>query len=140
MTVKEGRILKMAGSIDQYIAAQAPAIRPALRKIRQVIRKTVPDAVEGISYQMPVFKYHGVLMYVAVFTNHYSVFFRPAHLDMFRHELGEFKTTKSAINIPLAREVPVGLVTRIAKYAAQQNRLSAMSGPKRHKSGTRRKR
>jgi uncharacterized protein YdhG (YjbR/CyaY superfamily) len=137
--VKKARRPGNFETINDYIAAQAPAIRPALKKIQQIIRKTVPGAVEGISYQMPVFKFHGVLMYFAVFTNHYSVFFRPVHLDKFRGDLGEFRTTKSAINIPLTRNVPAGIITRIAKHAARQNLLKAQGTVRRTEAGIRRK-
>jgi len=107
--------------IDGYIAAQSAAIRPTLEKLRRTIKDTVPAAQELISYRMPAFKYYGIVMYFAAFKKHYSIFIRPVYLQAFKNELKQYKTTKSAVNIPLEKAVPVRLVTKIARYAAHQN-------------------
>lgn len=112
-------------NIDNYIAAQPVTIRPTLQKLRQVIRQTIPSAEEVISYQMPAFRLHGVVIYFAAFKNHYSIFLRPKHLDPFRKELIAYKTSKSAVNIPLNKPVPVKLVTMLTKHAAKENRIAA---------------
>jgi uncharacterized protein YdhG (YjbR/CyaY superfamily) len=111
--------------IDTYIAAQPGAIRPTLQKLRQVIRKTIPSAEEVISYRMPAFRLHGVVIYFAAFKHHYSIFLRPKYLDPFRKELATYKTSKSAVNIPLNKPVPVKLVTRLTKHAAKENKIAA---------------
>jgi len=62
-------------SVDDYIAAQPEPMRPKLEKVRDTIRKAVPDAVEGIGYAMPGYKLHGKpLLYFAGFAQHYSLF------------------------------------------------------------------
>ncbi|HEX3582007.1 MAG TPA: hypothetical protein VH087_09620 [Thermoanaerobaculia bacterium] len=38
-----------ATTIDEYIAASSDRARPILRKIRSIVRKAAPDAVETIS-------------------------------------------------------------------------------------------
>ncbi|HQQ95087.1 MAG TPA: DUF1801 domain-containing protein [Bacteroidia bacterium] len=108
-------------NVDQYISIQAENIRPTLETLRQCIRKAAPGAEEVISYQMPAYKQKGILIYFASFKNHYSFFVRPAHLNAFRKELTSYKTSKSAVNIPLDKKVPLSLVTRIVKYAVEQN-------------------
>lgn len=112
-------------TIDQYIAAQVPEMQPKLQEIRQIIKKTVPEAQEVISYQMPAFKYEGMLMYFAAFKNHYSLFISPVVLQHFKADLAAYKTAKAAIQIPLKETVPVSLIEQLARYIAEQNRQKA---------------
>ena len=112
-------------NIDDYIVQQPIEVQPKLEKLRQTIKRAVPDAEEVISYQMPAFKYFGILIFFAVFKKHYSVFIRPRFMEVFKSELIGYKTSKSAINIPLDKPVPVQLITKIVKYIAKFNRDKA---------------
>ncbi len=113
--------MKKYTSVDLYIGDQSPAIRSTLKKMRQVIKKAAPKAEEAISYGMPGYKYYGMLAFFGLFKNHYSFFCPPRVLDVFRKELKGYKTTKSAINIPLDKPVPVQLITRIVKVGVKLN-------------------
>src|SRR5881392_1627859 len=62
-------------SVDEYIAAQREEMRPKLQQVRAVIRRAVPEALEGIAYGMPGYKLHGrPMLYFAGFKEHYSLF------------------------------------------------------------------
>jgi uncharacterized protein YdhG (YjbR/CyaY superfamily) len=56
--------------IDSYLALQNEDVRVKLEKLRRTIKKAAPEAVEVISYLMPAFKYHGMLVFFAAFKNH----------------------------------------------------------------------
>jgi uncharacterized protein YdhG (YjbR/CyaY superfamily) len=43
-------------TIDEYIQIYPEEAKKILKKIRQTIRETAPDALEAISYQMPTYK------------------------------------------------------------------------------------
>jgi hypothetical protein len=58
-------------SMDEYILSTPPMVRPILKEIRRVIRHTVSDAKESISYQMPAFKLDRTFIYFAVFNKHF---------------------------------------------------------------------
>jgi uncharacterized protein YdhG (YjbR/CyaY superfamily) len=109
--------------IDNYIGRQPENIRLILAELRQTIKKAVPEAEELISYKMPAFRLHGMLVWYAPFKNHYSIFIRPHILKNFKEDLNAFETSKSnsAIKIPLDKPVPVDLLTRILKLAAKVN-------------------
>lgn len=67
----------MAGSaaFDAYIAKQPDPQRAALEQMRDRIRALVPDAVESISYGMPVFKLDGRdLVWIAGWKAHCSIY------------------------------------------------------------------
>jgi uncharacterized protein YdhG (YjbR/CyaY superfamily) len=108
-------------SVEDYIETVPRKVGLKLEKIRETIHKAVPDAEEFISYQMPAFKFHGMVVWFAAFKNHYSVFVRPRVMENFIKELKEYETTKSAIRIPIEKPVPVQLITKIVKLAAKQN-------------------
>ncbi len=52
-------------NIDQYIANFPAETQKLLQQIREAIRKAIPTSREVISYGMPAFKQHKVLVYFA---------------------------------------------------------------------------
>jgi uncharacterized protein YdhG (YjbR/CyaY superfamily) len=107
-------------SIDEYIAAQPEAVRPKLEQVRAAIRRAVPEAVEGIGYRMPGYKLHGKpMLYFAAFKEHYSLFAASGtFLAALEDELRGYELRKGTVHFPLAKPVPVKLISRIAKLRA----------------------
>jgi uncharacterized protein YdhG (YjbR/CyaY superfamily) len=112
-----------AKDIDEYIELQSEIARSILSEIRQTIKKAVPEAEELISYQMPAFRYHGMLVWFAAFNHHYSIFIPRHILNLFEEELKPFELSKSksAIKISLDKPVPVQLLSKIIKSGAKAN-------------------
>lgn len=112
-----------AKDIDAYIDLQSDIARSILSEIRHTIKKAVPEAEELISYQMPAFRYHGMLVWFAVFNHHYSIFIPRHILNLFEEELKPFELSKSksAIKIPFNEPVPVRLLSKIIKSGAKVN-------------------
>lgn len=106
---------------EEYIRSQPGHHRKNLEIIRQTIKSAAPDAAETISYQMPAFKFHGMLCFFAVFKDHYSLFVAPSIHPAFADELKSFKTTKSAIHFPFDQPIPVRLIEEIIRFAAISN-------------------
>jgi uncharacterized protein YdhG (YjbR/CyaY superfamily) len=62
-------------TVEEYLANVGTAQRAEYERIRGIVRATVPDVEEGISYHMPVFKYRDkAVLWVGVFKNHMSLF------------------------------------------------------------------
>ncbi len=114
-------------TVDEYIALQAEQTQLILIHIRHVIKQTIPDAEEVISYQMPAYKYFGIVVYFAAFKNHYSLFFRPHVLVAFKSKIKGFDQTKSAIKFPFSTPLPETLVKEMVTYAAHENKEEAMA-------------
>ncbi len=108
-------------NIDEYIASQPDHIRGTLEHLRQVIKSAAPDALEVISYQMPAFKYYGMLCFFAAFKAHYSLFVSPEVLNVFRDKLTSYQLSKSAIRFPKKESVPDKLVFEIIQYGVWRN-------------------
>jgi uncharacterized protein YdhG (YjbR/CyaY superfamily) len=109
-------------SVDAYMAELPADVQALLEKVRSTIKTAAPKAEEVISYQMPAYKYYGMLVYFAAFKDHCSLF--PASkkvLDVFKEELQSFKTFGGTIQFTPENPLPVKLVTAIVKYRMQQN-------------------
>jgi uncharacterized protein YdhG (YjbR/CyaY superfamily) len=110
-------------SVDDYLASQPATARDILKRVRSVIRKALPKADEGISYNIPVYKLDGVaLLYFAGWKTHYALYPARARLvDAFREELAEYTVNNSMIRFPLSEPVPEKLIGQIAKFRAAES-------------------
>jgi uncharacterized protein YdhG (YjbR/CyaY superfamily) len=97
--------------IDGYIASFPPAVRSILGKIRATVAATAPDATELISYRMPAFSQHGILIYFAAFKNH----------------IGVFPPVSGDPRLQRSRIVALRLRQNLAKAAAKEKRSSNRS-------------
>ena len=127
MIVSLFQLFKMAKtdhkSVDEYIAVQAADKQAALEELRQFIRSQIPPtAQEGISYQLPMYKYHGSLVGFACFTKHYSFITANAStLEQFRADLKDYKFSPSAIQLPYGKPLPTELLARIIQQRIVEN-------------------
>jgi uncharacterized protein YdhG (YjbR/CyaY superfamily) len=121
-----------AKNIDEYLLDIPENQRLALETLRQIILETAPKAEEVISYGMPAFKYHGMLVYFAAFKNHCSLFAANATLieDLYP-ELKEYKTSKGTIQFTPEKPLPVALVRKIILERMKQNEEKAAAKKKK---------
>ena len=110
-----------AKDIDSYIKAQPESIHEQLEQIRQIIRSAAPKAKEVISYGMPAFKMNKVIVYFAGYKNHIGFYPTGTGIKAFEQELGAFKYSKGAIQFPLDKKLPVGLIKRIVKFKVKED-------------------
>ena len=73
-----------ASTVDMYISNFPKDIQLRLEQIRATIMKAAPKAEEGISYQMPAYKYKGPLAYFAGYKNHIGFYPMPDVLKEFK--------------------------------------------------------
>lgn len=110
-----------AKDIDAYISAQPQKVRGLLEKFRQTIKKAAPQAEEIISYQMPAFKYNGMLVYLAAWTNHIGFYPASPGMKVFEKELSAYERSKGTIKFPIDKPIPFGLITKIVKFRVKEN-------------------
>jgi uncharacterized protein YdhG (YjbR/CyaY superfamily) len=108
-------------TIDEYIAASAPAVRPILKEIRSVVRAAAPLAEECISYRMPAFKQAGILIYFAAFKQHIGVFPPVSGDPKLEQALAPYAGPKGNFKFPLDQPIPYALIRRIVKLRLKQN-------------------
>ena len=118
-------------SIDQYIAACAPEVRATLRKVRATIRRAAPAAKEMISYRMPAFAQHGMLIYFAAFKSHIGIY-PPIRGDArLKAAAAQYAGPKGNLKFPLDRPIPYPLIARIVKSRVVQNTARATATKKK---------
>ncbi|HNU13811.1 MAG TPA: DUF1801 domain-containing protein [Chitinophagaceae bacterium] len=115
----------IANTVDEYLQSFPPPVKAALEKIRKTIKAAAPKAEELISYGIAGYKYHGMLIYFAGFTNHVSVYPAPRTAEPFKKELAGYKGGKGTVQFPLDKPIPLDLVKRIVKYRVKQNEEKA---------------
>ncbi|HEY6619695.1 MAG TPA: DUF1801 domain-containing protein [Steroidobacteraceae bacterium] len=112
--------------IDQYIAARPPKARAVLRKLRSTIKRVAPPETEEIiSYRIPAFRLHGILIYFAAFKNHVGVF-PPVRGDAkLEAAVAKYAGPKGNLKFPLDAPIPYALVARIVKFRVKLNLAKA---------------
>ena len=110
-------------SVDEYISGYPAEIQKKLNDIRRVIKEAVPMAVEKISYGMPAYTYKGMLLYFAVHTNHIGLYPYPSAMEAFRKEIAVYKTSKSTIQFPNGKPLPLELIHEIVVFRVGENIL-----------------
>jgi uncharacterized protein YdhG (YjbR/CyaY superfamily) len=109
-------------TIDEYIREFPRDVQRKLARLRATIRRAAPaDTVEKISYRMPTFYYKRNLVHFAAYAHHIGFYPAASGVAAFRDELGEYATSKGAIQFPIDEPLPLDLVTRIVKFRAAEN-------------------
>jgi uncharacterized protein YdhG (YjbR/CyaY superfamily) len=102
--------------IDAYHAAFTGETRKKLEEIRTIITKAAPKAIEVISYGMPAFKQHGVLVYYAGYKSHIGFYPTGSGIEAFKDELLAYKWSKGAVRFPLDQPLPKKLITQMVQF------------------------
>ena len=112
-------------TVDEYMAALPDDARATLEKIRKAIRSAAPEATEGISYQMPMYKQNGMLLGFAAFKNHCSIFPGPGAIERHKSELKGYETSKGTVRFPMGKPLPAALVKTLVKERIAENEAKA---------------
>jgi len=124
--MKKDHQQKPAKNVDEYLASAPEEVRPVLEKLRRIISAAAPKAEEVISYQIPMFKYHGPLVFFAAFKNHCSFYVvsKPI-MEVFTSELKPWDTSGTTIHFSAKNPLPASLVKNIVKARIEENEAKA---------------
>src|SRR2546425_6501843 len=113
--------MKKPSSVAAYLRAVPPAPRAALQKLRKTIKAAAPEAIEVISYGIPMFKHHGMLVGYAAFKDHCSLFMSTALTTAYGKALASYDTSKGTIRFTVDKPLPATLVRKLVKARIAQN-------------------
>lgn len=124
---KSGRGSRMGANapktVDAYLADVPEPACSTLKHIRAVIQSLVPpETTEVISYGIPMFKYHGMLVGYAAFKDHCSLFPTGSGVERFSKELRNYSTNKGTIRFPSDKPLPDSLLKKIVQARIAENR------------------
>lgn len=109
-------------TVDAYIHSFPKELQDKLNKIRKAIKKTAPDAEEKISYQMPGYSFHGMLIYFAAWKKHIGMYPITTETEKSIPELSAYKTSgKGTVHFPLDKQLPLALIKKIVKHRMMEN-------------------
>ena len=107
--------------VDAYIATFPPRVRTLLRRVRATIRKHAPRAEEFLSYRIPAYRQHGVLVYFAGFKGHVG-FYPPVCGDArLAKALARYAGPKGNLRFSYDEPLPMGLIARIVRLRVKQD-------------------
>ena len=118
-------------TVDAYLAALPEEARATLEKIRKAIKAAAPKATEVISYQIPMYKQHGMLVGFAAFKDHCSFFPGAKPVATYKDELKAYETSKGTIRFPIGKPLPTALVKRLVKARIAENEKRASEKAKK---------
>ncbi len=99
-----------------YMSAPSPH-RETMLEMRNRILEIIPGAEEVVSYGMPAFKLDGSIV-AGLLSNKKHVGYYPfsgSILKLFPEELAKYKTTVSAIHVPVDKPLTKALLKKLIK-------------------------
>ena len=109
-------------TVDEYIAAAPKTGQPMARKIRTLIKRAAPDALERISYGMPYYSYHGRLVYWGVWQDHVGMYVMSAAREALTNEIEPYRKAKATLHFAFDRPLPERLITDLVRIQAAANK------------------
>jgi uncharacterized protein YdhG (YjbR/CyaY superfamily) len=125
-TAKKTEPLKVRArseTVDDYLAEVRPNARAALMNLRRTIKAAAPEATEGISYQVPMFKQdgHPLVSYGAATAHCAFYVMSPGLMRAHSAELKGYELGKGSIQFPPDKPLPAALVTKLVKARLAEN-------------------
>ena len=112
-------------SVTQYFSVFPSKIKARLKEMRDIIREAAPGAEEVISYNMPAFKQHGVLVYYAGYEKHIGFYPTGSGIAAFQKEISAYKSSKGAVQFSLDEPLPKALITKMVKFRVKEDKEKA---------------
>jgi uncharacterized protein YdhG (YjbR/CyaY superfamily) len=110
-------------TVDEYLARVPEPGRSTLQKIRATVRSIAPpETTEAISYRIPAFKYKGMLVWYAAFSDHCSLFPGSSVLAKYKDEIKNYAVSKGTIRFPVDKPLPATLLKRLVKAKIAENK------------------
>jgi uncharacterized protein YdhG (YjbR/CyaY superfamily) len=119
------KVRAKAETIDGYIARFPPEVRATLERVRRTVHEAAPNAEETISYRIPAFTLHGILVYFAAFKGHIGLFPPVAGDARLEKAIARYAGPKGNLRFPLDEPIPYGLIARVVKLRVKQNLAKA---------------
>jgi uncharacterized protein YdhG (YjbR/CyaY superfamily) len=113
--------MKTHANIDEYISVFPPETQVKLQQVREVIRTAAPGAVETISYGMPAFKFHGMLVWFAAYKSHIGFYPKASGIATFSRDLSGYKSAKGSVQFPLDKPLPLALISAMVEFRFAEN-------------------
>ncbi|EKE28599.1 MAG: hypothetical protein ACD_3C00041G0004 [uncultured bacterium (gcode 4)] len=114
-------------TVEEYMSQVSADKRLALAELQKIIRSEAPEAIQKISYWMPIFYYYGMLVGFAAFKKHCSFFVMSNKIMIdLKDELAPFKAAVSTLHFTPENPLPESLIRKVVKTRIQENKEIAI--------------
>lgn len=116
--------MQKAKDVTEYISNSNEKGHLIMEELRKIIKATVPEAEERIAWNVPNYKYYGILTGFAAYTKHISIGFSEGGLSTEERALFEKKgytTGKGTVQIKFDQKVPTKLIAQVLRSHAKSN-------------------
>jgi uncharacterized protein YdhG (YjbR/CyaY superfamily) len=103
--------------VDDYLAGLDPEGRATLEAVRRSILAALPDAEQGLSYGVPVFKIGGKAVAGLNAAKHHLSYLPHSGsvLATLTADVAVYATSKGAVQFPRGTPLPDGLVAKLVR-------------------------
>jgi uncharacterized protein YdhG (YjbR/CyaY superfamily) len=108
-----------------YVQRFPPRVQAVLKQVRATIRRAAPAAEEVISYQMPAFRQHGILVYFAAWKQHLGLYPPLSDHPALQRAAARYAGPKGNLQFPLDEPIPYALIARIVRHRLAQDAARA---------------
>lgn len=104
-------------TVEEYLEASDPAVRPVLEELRAVMRAELPEATEKISYGIPTYVVGGRnLVHFGGWRSHVSVYPVPAGDEAFAAAAESYRAGRGTLRYSLDRPLPLELIRAQVRF------------------------
>lgn len=104
--------------VDEYVAAQEPASRDTLERLRAIIRAAAPDCTERVSYRIPIFRLKKDFVALSASKDHCGLHTMSKTVPVaMKDELkaAGIGTSGTTLHIKPGADLPVSLVEKVLR-------------------------
>jgi uncharacterized protein YdhG (YjbR/CyaY superfamily) len=114
-----------AKNVDAYITEAPEDRKPALTRLRALIRQVAPDAVESMGYGMPTYAVGEMLFAFASQKGYLALYVcETAVVEKHRGRLGKLDCGKSCIRFKKPDQIPWDVISDILQEAHQKRKTA----------------
>ena len=114
-----------ATTVPEYLAELPADRQAALKKVRSVIRKVIPQAKETMQHGMAAYELNGLLCGLASQKNHMALYVcEPEIVDAHRAALGKLNCGKGCIRFRKVDDLPLDTIADILQEAGTKRRAA----------------
>lgn len=117
--------MKILKNVNEYISNSDKAHQIKLKEIRKIVKDVAQEAVEGIAYGMPAYKYNDKpLFYFAAMKGHLGLYPTSGPIKEYKSILTKFSTSKGCIRVPYDMAIPKSLIIKLIKWRMKEIKSS----------------
>ncbi len=124
--------MKTYKNVEEYIKLADKDKQDLLKRVREIIKDTIPDAEESIAYGMPAYSWKSSsneksepLFYFAAMKGHLGLYPTPGPIEVSKDVLDKYSTSKGCVRVPYGEPVPEKIIQKLLKERLKEIKRSA---------------